>query len=264
MTAPQGTINSGKKREQLDTRAKCWEERRDDPGPGYQAMKFSRICSITAVAAVATVTTILWLNREPRYQGITLSEWITQADTAYEMSRGQAIEDPKWQASSQAVQAIGTRAVPWLVKWASDGDARTTNSMLAWLDQHALFRSQVRNTARSDVKAVVGLRLLGEQSKCTWPAFNKWTYSKSPARRLLGLVYLTSANADKATLKPVLTRLLNDPDPQVKMRAAYQFHFYFPQDAAAAGVYRLFPAFQGMQTIQSRPADWQWQEIMQQ
>jgi hypothetical protein len=81
------------------------------------------VCVLVGIGVVA-----FWPGeREPEYNGKKLSEWLN----LYEEARFK--EDPqKQRAGAEAVQHIGTNALPWLVKWIEYGRP-------AWKDRLVRF-----------------------------------------------------------------------------------------------------------------------------
>ena len=63
-----------------------------------------------AAIAVVVVGWAVFREREPRYQGKTLSEWMTVAGhTDDDREQGKAVEE--------ALEKIGTNGLPWMIEW---------------------------------------------------------------------------------------------------------------------------------------------------
>lgn len=87
-----------------------------------QVVRARRVILLQLACVIAAVSILsLWLwNREPVYQGRTLTEWIL----LHELSRGEnsaprnSVYNPSaLRESEEAVRQIGTNAWPWLLKW---------------------------------------------------------------------------------------------------------------------------------------------------
>ena len=63
----------------------------------------------------------------------------------------------------------------------------------------------------------------------------------------MAMTLRTDVKDRQAFLSPLL-RWINDPDPSVQQHSAKLLHFYFPQEAEKAGVYRKFPELRNART----------------
>src|SRR5947208_533266 len=82
-------------------------------------MKKRRVMLVLAGVLAGLVVFLVWLGKlEPEYQGKTLSEWLHSPDS--DSRETQAV----------AVRAIGTNALPWLLKWIQK-DRPATKSLKA-------------------------------------------------------------------------------------------------------------------------------------
>jgi hypothetical protein len=205
------------------------------------------------LAAILAASLIIYLTTpaEPRYKGRALSAWIEDAITAQQAAapHGHGPEsDPRWQAASNAVRHIGTNAIPLLLKWESVRDSESKKAAVRWFAERWLpfpFATATKYNAR----AGFGFELLGDTAKPVWPLFVQWTFDKNPERRDEGLTYLIDSKADKETLLPVFLRQMKDTDMRNREGAAYWFHYYYPRDAEAAGIYKEFPDLRDQLTI---------------
>lgn len=209
--------------------------------------------SLLGLAAILAAGSIFYLclPKEPRYQGRTLTDWLDQANTAYALSRGKPQNDPQWLSASNAVQQIGADAIPLLLKWVSANDSKPKAALILWLDSNPKLHFHVRSAAEYQITGHMGFALLGTKAKPAWPALVQLTSGKEPGRRFFGLFCLLVSKADKELVLPVCLRLIKDPDKSVQLNTAYWFHFFYPQEAEAAGVCQLAPELKSQPIVET-------------
>jgi hypothetical protein len=201
------------------------------------------------VLVLGFLSFFLFHNREPRYQGRTLTEWIAYAE---EMNPGAQITSewykegkdawlsPQWQAASHAVKQMAPDAIPLLLKWARVKPSPIENKLAGWSEKlpglHFHFSS-----LEAQSRAFQGFCLLRSDAKPAWPKLIALTCDPDPERRYWAFNCLVYSRPDKETLEPVLLRLIHDPDTNIQYFAAWAFHDGYSQDAEKAGVYKMFP-----------------------
>ena len=139
------------------------------------------------------------------------------------------------------MKQIGSNAIPLLLGWVQAEDSALKFKLIVWLREHPSIHLPIKAAADQKWMAYIGFMLLGSEAKPAWPVFIQWTYSTNQSRRFNALYCLIWSKADKETILPVLNRLIHDPDTDLKLFASQAFHFLYPQDAEAAGVYKMFP-----------------------
>jgi len=199
-----------------------------------------------AVIGVGIGAINICYDREPRYAGRRLSQWVKQGQSTLNE------KDPEWLAAASAVQGLGTNSIPFLLKLASARDSKLEKRIDAWLEKlepYSHFR--LRLAAESRERAYVGFALLGEKARGAWPVFIKWTSAADPELRLRGLAYLAWTNPDKETYLPVLLRLTKDPDKNIRSPASDLFRARYPREAEAAGIYKPIPPVENQPTTKA-------------
>jgi hypothetical protein len=98
------------------------------------------LAAVLVIAWCAIVATCL-RDREPRYEGKRLSYWITQLtlDPPY---------DPPMPAAQVAVRAIGTNALPYLLRNLRSKDSRLTKLLLAIDEKQTVVNLHVKPAAK--------------------------------------------------------------------------------------------------------------------
>src|SRR5437763_1005229 len=95
-------------------------------------------CALTAI-----LVALLWTrDREPEYQGKFLSQWLAQY-------RDHDVEDG---AAAAGVREIGTKALPWLLKWLRYERAPWRGKLLSAVNKlpAVLSKSSIAENLRSD------------------------------------------------------------------------------------------------------------------
>ena len=114
----------------------------------------------------------IWVH-EPAYEGRSLSEWVEEAGELqgeYAASRANAAAQQAWevrhQAATSAIRAIGSRALPHLLRWMRNAPrpSLTRDKIQAWLDQQSWVKLQLpERRDRSDL-AYFGIQVLGSNA----------------------------------------------------------------------------------------------------
>lgn len=158
-------------------------------------------CFLLICATVAGLTSCSPRSHappQPIFHGRTLAEWMVN----YQFAR----TDAERLASSTAVAAIGTNAIPTLLDWVHDG-------VIAGLAPR--YSSGVRSAL-----AFSGFRILGPNARFAVPALVAMTKDQNPNVRHNAVWCLMEAvPADRATVTSVLTSLRYDHDGAVRRQA---------------------------------------------
>ena len=93
-------------------------------------MKNIRLISIMVAVLLGALATAIFQDREPSYQGRSLTKWIGDGKLAYEkfISKPNAVIgelefDPDWQRARHAFKQMAPRAIPFLLAWAHETDS---------------------------------------------------------------------------------------------------------------------------------------------
>jgi hypothetical protein len=163
-------------------------------------MKRTRLILIAVCVVMAgTLAIAIYRGREPRYQGRTLTGWM-------EIIRLGNGSESEMQAAINAVQQIGTNAIPWLVKWSVAEDPKVKAAVILWVNLHPSWHLHLQSAEEKQKAARLGMLILAEKSRPACPGLIRLTYDKNPDIRYNALLCLMTVRADKETLLPVLAR----------------------------------------------------------
>jgi hypothetical protein len=144
----------------------------------------------------------------------------------------------KFQRSQQAVLAIGTNAIPTLLKLLQAQDTGVEK-----LPHHSEFMLTARE--QHDM-AQAGFMILQKQAIGAVPELTKLTRDQDPGVRMRAFESLIIVvNPDFKPLVPVLVPFGNDPDSENRKKALEHMrlllNFLSPAEAESAEVYKAFP-----------------------
>ena len=200
---------------------------------------------VLAVAILASVTALVVSRIEPHYEGRSLTKWLEQAQGAYAGCQDPEHPElePAWQECQTAAKEMGTKSLPFLLRWTQAKDSDAKIEVIRWLNRHPSFHVEIHPdpALRKHIQAMYGFNLLGTNASPALPALVEMTHDKGRDRRFWGFVSLASTRPDKEILAPVVARLLKDPDSEIKNTAAQVFFELYPEEAKRLGVCELFP-----------------------
>lgn len=229
------------------------------PSPPAPKPRWRRRRVIAAVVLLAIVSAFLvhalTAVKEPVYQGKRLSAWLNDTHSASDMIGGEVLSP----AAEQAIRAIGTNALPYLLKMIRTWDSKFQMFLLKFIPQSFHFHISTHMDDR--VRAMNGFRTLGTAAQ---PAFHELAHlilnsdfdpykiyslenadadtialladglhspdTKVRRRAIFALTVLTQA---PAIAVPALTKALNDPDLKVKANVADALGQYGPLASSA-------------------------------
>lgn len=175
-----------------------------------------KIVGVLCAAALTAYLLFLFLSLspEPSFRGRTLTQWL---------------QDPTLEGREGAVLAIGTNAIPTLLKMASfryHGHDRAHNL------QHpfAILRRADCYTAQQ------GFEILRETARPAIPALIELTKNKDKDIRANALNCLLLANPDKGSVLPILLSLSHDTNYGLRASAGMELIQRYPDEAAKANI----------------------------
>ena len=182
-------------------------------------------------------------------------------------------------AAEQAVKAIGSNAIPTLVRWLQTRDSKLKTKMNVLLDKQGFIRYRFPTAESRQDMAVDGLKLLGTNALSAAPEIVRFIqsvetgasyvhsyhdgstynafYMLTPTNRsavrggfsassygnpqFRALEYLLALDRDRRILLPELFPMLSCSNPAVQTRVANHLQEYYPLESENAGINQRFP-----------------------
>jgi HEAT repeat protein len=182
------------------------------------------VIAVACMAAVAALSSLRLREPEPTYHGRPLSEWIEQ----YRLKGGREYSPPHFSpdfspfeeaVAAEAIQHIGTNAIPWLLDWMSYKPATNRFPICNQLPKWMLGSRPMQYLLRDDATAgrawdaELAFGALGPTASPAIPELSRLAaLSKSPVRRDSAISALASLGKPAV---PSLAALLSTPDPAV-------------------------------------------------
>jgi hypothetical protein len=177
-------------------------------------------------------------NREPSYQGRTLTQWLEEAE--YKKTFGIRIE-ARLIACTNALKQMGTNAIPFLVKRITARDSAFEARIKLLLGKQSVINFHFKDDDREAGLAWVGFNLLGKDAESAIPALTTLTKDSDKTKRHLALIMIEATLPEKEVFLPILLRSLHDQDISPRTISARILARLFPGEAEKAGVFKEFP-----------------------
>jgi len=167
-------------------------------------------CVVAGILGVA-----LWPGeREPSYKGKTLYEWLGYHKLV--------LFDPKERAfAGQAVRAIGTNGVPWMLKWLKSFDKPDLGDKLldvygkvpGWLGSRKVERYLIQRSGRAHAEAAMnGFVILGPEARGALPELEGMAAASNSraAKEARTLAMLIRGGQSSTNARPQLPSAVRD------------------------------------------------------
>lgn len=139
-------------------------------------MKRTRlVVALAAAVMLGLLAAVILRPREPRYEGRTLTEWVSDGTDStgdrYATDNNAMVQivvrdvggtnAPKWQKANHAVRQMGPKVIPWLLKWFEADDPPVKIRVIGWLEAHPAVHLHITSSGYRNVLADAGFHLLG-------------------------------------------------------------------------------------------------------
>jgi hypothetical protein len=192
------------------------------------------IASIVIVLLAGWLALYLFQNREPRYQGRMLTEWLDD----YRLALASQTET---ETSRRAVKRIGTNAIPFYLKELCARDSALDQRMKTWLRRQSLIRFNFKDAWQHRLQGLEGFVILEKDALCAVPALEELARDPDSDIRYNALSALGVINPKRDVMLPILLQCIHDPIANIRELAAIRLHRLYPEEAEKAGVYKKFP-----------------------
>jgi HEAT repeat protein len=190
------------------------------------------------LAIIVIVLLAAWLmhDREPRYQGQTLTKWLVVYALTPVRTDGQGTLD-----SSNAVKQIGAQAIPFLLKKLRARDNVVKKHLKALVQSQALVEVKFTSPDLEHFLGFQGFKILGKDALTAVPALKALAQNPDHRIRFRALESLEAIQPDMAFSLPILLAMFNDADAGSRRESAILLRNLYPDEAEKAGVYKTFP-----------------------
>jgi hypothetical protein len=190
------------------------------------------------------------LPNGPFYRGRSLDAWLD--DYANPMAHVRSLADlqstdirGQMKAAEEAVNAIGTNAIPTLLKYIEARDSGLKKMLLSAGKNAPLVHNLSWTEDNKHAAAQAGFMILGQRAACATPALIELTRRKDAATRIRACETLYFITADLKSLEPVLMTFAHDPDAGNRQAASRHMQSMLPllssEEIQKAGIYDAFP-----------------------
>ena len=144
------------------------------------------------------VVVLLWIvtpsrEKEPVYQGKKLSEWLA------DFGPNRYPPPAKTQEDTAAIRAIGTNALPLLLKWIDADDGSVKGAICAWIDKHSWFPVRPLSAQSKAIMANAGFHILGRnQAAGAVPALSQIVRNQHGSASIYAVLALAALDLDEA------------------------------------------------------------------
>lgn len=164
------------------------------------------------VAALGLAAWFLFRSNEPVYQGRKISTWL------WELEVSPDTVSPSWKESVQAVRALGTNALPWLLARLPARDSRLKVETVSWVQDTLGLDLEDSLATVQRRRALVAFQILGRVAEPAIPQLTALVSAADVETASSALTALASIGGPR-TLEPLLAALTN-VSPGVSIPAA--------------------------------------------
>jgi hypothetical protein len=199
------------------------------------------IASAAVVLLLGCLVSHLSRPKEPSLGGKTLTAWL-QVYTDERSSRDHDYDAELIHTEAEnAIHNFGTNAIPTLLQLLEAHDSKLKLKLVALLRRQRFIKFHFLDAHEEHMLAFHGFVAIGADGRPAAASLVNLTRYSDPDVQLYALMCLGNLNLDNGFYRPVLTRLLKDPDEGIRHVAAESISLYLPQEAERAGVYEMFP-----------------------
>lgn len=202
-------------------------------------MKSAHITMIAvAILVLVAVTIYSVAPREPVYQGKSLSWWIEQYHGSFSTlgpMSPRAIEDES--KARTAIKAIGTNAIPTLLKWMQTPESPLKEKINSLLARQRIITLQFQTAERKWSLAVNGFHVLENDGLPAIPALSPLLSSPSELQRQLAFECMTDIDR-KNTLFPIFLQCCQNSNADVRLLAESYLEWNYPAEVIKTSFYK--------------------------
>ncbi|EEF60838.1 hypothetical protein Cflav_PD4007 [Pedosphaera parvula Ellin514] len=194
--------------------------------------------------AITIAATLLFLGffafyitrpQEPSYKGRTMAQWLSAAN------RPGNAQSNEYRDSMVAIKAIGTNAIPTLLKYLEARDSTFTLRVNSFLPRTLRLHFNLATAHEKHEWAYLSFADLGKEGLPAVPALGELAKHPNSDTRAWTFSCLYNICPEKQTYQPILTQFLHDQDRILRLDAARTIRNLYPSEAEQLGAYKEFP-----------------------
>jgi HEAT repeat protein len=162
----------------------------------------------SAIGLIACVIWIFFHFREPKFQGKPLSTWLQEARENGEIA-DLTEQDDLNSPSARAIQAMGTDALPPLIRRVRERDSAFRDSVRTFLEQHAWIGLHPRPFEVVQEETAFAFAALGPMAKPAVPQLIRLLESDGPEVRFMAAFCLSRIGPVSDEVAPALVKFAN-------------------------------------------------------
>ena len=173
-----------------------------------------RLLIFVLVPLAAITALVLWVSSfsEPEYKGVKLSVW-------HERYNNEVDAEPQRKEAAEAIQQIGSNAVPTLIKWLGASDSKLKLKLRELTEKQSIINFKVTPAIEYHKRALTSFELLGQRAKSAIPELEKLLYHSESTQD--AAIILSWFDADAI---PVFARALTTTNGTVKGKVAFAMY----------------------------------------
>lgn len=194
------------------------------------------------LAAIVGSGVLVWHeSAEPIYGGHRLSEWLDAYDTNLRFDEEDGRRVFSDTEIDTALNAIGEKALPQLLKWVRAKDLPYQRKLNALLERQPWIRFRPTPAIEKQCLASRGFQFYGSFARTLQPALIRLTFSQDPDLRGIAYECFYFSRPDKEVFLPVAYRGL--ADRSVADMTAQWLVERFPEEAEKLNIRKRSPQF---------------------
>jgi hypothetical protein len=182
-------------------------------------------------------------NREPRYQGRTLTQWLQDYSDALGLPAKDKQAAARLDASIDAVRAIGPNALPFLLKNMAAKDSALERHLKSLVGWQSLVQFHFTDHQQERYLAWHGFEILGHGATGAVSKLAGMLKSPDADVRYSALICLDHIQPRLKLIQPVLVQTLKDPHLQVRTLSTNVLEKLCRREADLKNVDRYYPDF---------------------
>lgn len=180
-------------------------------------------------------------SAEPTFGGRGLSEWLDEYDNNLRFEEGDGRRKFSDAEIETALNTIGERAFPQLMKWVRAKDSPYRSKLNSLLDRQHWIRFRFTDAMSRQCLASRGFQFYGSFTKPLQPALIRMTSSRNADLRDIAYECFYFSRPDRSVFLPIALRGLQEPS--VAAMTAQWLVERFPEEAEKLRLRNRFPEF---------------------